>query len=403
MFFEYYRKKSVGYLYCFYCMLGLATLTKGFVTLILVGATIVLFLLTEKRLYFIKEIKLARGIMIYLAIILPWLVTISIKEKEFFYFFVIDQHFLRFLTAKHKRTGSLFYFFPVVFGGMFPWSFLIPRSFVKMWQYSEVRFFLIWSILVFIFFSISKSKLPPYILPIFPAMSVVIGCYFSEIFEQHGKKYIEQFLYLFLFLLFAIVSLFGINRFFNQLAWVIPLESFYVFQELKPFFFATGIITLCVAFFILYFCIKDSSFRVEGIPPIFLILFLFSFSFLFSTFFVFDKIDKINTSKELGMIVKQTKQKYDKIINYGSFNESLPFYTGERIIIASYKGELDMGSKYKDAMPYFIDEGTFLNHLKGESRVWVVLKAKRIERLRDFLGERMRIVSCKNQNCLLTN
>ncbi|MCX8021174.1 MAG: glycosyltransferase family 39 protein [Syntrophorhabdaceae bacterium] len=403
MFFGYYKEKKGVFLYSFYTFLALATLTKGFVTLILIGITILVFLITERRLSFIKETKPIIGIFIYLSLILPWFALISLKEKEFFDFFVIDQHILRFLTTKHKRTGSIFYFFPVLIGGMFPWSFFIPRSLSTMWHKQEIRYFSIWSIVIFFFFSISKSKLPPYILPIFPALSVVIGIFFSEIVEKKEKMVQETLLYIFTFMFFGAISLLGIKGVFNPWILMISDDSLNIIQELKPFLIETGFISFLAASYLLFLTFKSIRFGDTHKSPLFLVIFSFSFLFLLSLFSIFDTIDKINASKEIGLMVQQNKQKGDLIINFGSFNESLPFYTGERIIIVSYKGELEMGSKYPDARPFFIDEEAFQNMVKERKRVWIVSKKKRIERLKNILGEEYRLITCQNQNCLITN
>ncbi len=176
-FDSFYRTGRRRQLCLFYISLGLATLTKGPVAILLMGATIVPFLLAEGRLRFIKELRLFWGIPLFLAVAAPWFIAISLKEGEFFSFFFVDQHLMRFLTTRHKRTGPVYYFIPVVLGGLFPWSLFIPRAVVQAWRRSEMRLFFIWSLVVFVFFSLSRSKLPPYVLPLFPSVSLIIAAF----------------------------------------------------------------------------------------------------------------------------------------------------------------------------------------------------------------------------------
>ena len=198
-FYDFYRNKKPIMLYLFYALAGLATLAKGPVAVILLGGTILIFLIVEKRFSFLRELKWIKGVTLYGIIVLPWIIAISLREQEFLYFFFIDQHFLRFATTQHKRSGPLYYFLPVLFGGMFPWSIFIPRSIIKLWQKRELRLFIIWSALVLGFFSVSGSKLPPYILPIFPALSLVLGVFFYENRSDYAGRTREIILYMVIF------------------------------------------------------------------------------------------------------------------------------------------------------------------------------------------------------------
>ncbi len=191
-FYGYYRERAVPFFWGFYAAMALATLTKGPVAPVLLCASLFIFLFMEGNLAFIKEMKLVRGIALYCVIAAPWFIIISIREKEFFNFFFIDQHLLRFISTKHKRSGPVYYFIPVIFGGMLPWSLYIPRAFAMAWRRPECRLFAIWSALVFLFFSLSGSKLPPYILPVFPTLSILIGVLFYEnresVFNGPGRS-----------------------------------------------------------------------------------------------------------------------------------------------------------------------------------------------------------------------
>ncbi|MCX5807516.1 MAG: glycosyltransferase family 39 protein [Proteobacteria bacterium] len=395
-FYGYYRENKSFFIYSFYAVLGMATLAKGFVPIMLVAVTIIIFLLTERKISFLKKLKLAKGAAIYCLIVFPWFLTISLKEKEFFYFFVIDQHILRFLTSKHKRTGSIFYFFPVLFGGMFPWSLFIPRSIMQLWNKSELRLLIIWSCVVFIFFSISKSKLPPYILPIFPSLSILIGYLFYEQWHQPDKKSIEAFSYIIVFLLFAVASMLGISGTLNEWVKEISSEAIIILNGLKGFLIAVLVISIIPA---CLFCFR----KFNRFSFMFYTLFIFSFLFVFALLLHLNTIDMLNTTKTIANSINEKKDNYDYIINYASYDQTLPFYTKKRIIIASYKGELEMGSKYNDAKKYFIDEDTFINLYKTDKKIFCILKEKRLNRLKEKIPDKILIINCHNERCLITN
>jgi 4-amino-4-deoxy-L-arabinose transferase-like glycosyltransferase len=105
------------------------------------------------------------------------------RNPEFFDFFFIHEHFTRFLTGEHRREGPWWYFVPIFAVGILPWLTVFGWTAARMWKAEErdangfdwQRFVLVWSAVIFVFFSASGSKLPSYILPIFPALALAIG------------------------------------------------------------------------------------------------------------------------------------------------------------------------------------------------------------------------------------
>lgn len=397
-FLGYYKERKTFFIYLFYVFLALATLTKGIVAIILLFLTVVIFLIIEKRLAFLKEMRIIKGIIIFSIVALPWFVTISLKENEFFYFFVIDQHFLRFFTSKHKRTGSLFYFFPVLIGGMFPWSILLPRSIITLWKKSEIRLLILWSGTVFLFFSISKSKLPPYILPIFPPLAIVLGCFFDDVWGRAIQKKFEIIIYTLIFLIFAITPLAYWNNSAIEAISQISTESIEVFQSLKTFVFCISLLSIMIIC-LLYFR-KSMSYNL-----VFRSLTFFSLIFVILLLMLNIKtIDSLNTTKGLAKTINRDIRSGDLLINYGTYDQTLRFYTGRPIIIAAYKGELEMGSKYDDAKNIFVGEQDLLALLKSEKRVFTVLKTKRLMRLQEALpNNKIIIIDYQGERCLIKN
>ena len=397
-FLGFYKERKAFFIYLFYVFLALATLTKGIVAIILFFITIFIFLIIEKRLAFLKEIRITKGVVIFGMVVLPWFTTISIKESEFFYFFVIDQHFLRFLTSKHKRTGSLFYFFPVLLGGMFPWSIFIPRSIIALWKKSEIRLLIVWSGIVFLFFSISKSKLPPYILPIFPALAMVLGCFFDNIWGRIIQKKLEIIIYAFIFLVFSLTPLTYWHNASIEILSQISKESIDVFQNLKTFVFCISLLSIMFTCFFLF----RKSIYYNSVFYLFAFFSLIFVSLLLTT--NIKTIDSLNTTKGLAKTINNDIRSDDLLINYGTYDQTLRFYTARPIIIAAYKGELEMGSKYNDAKGIFIDEQEFLKLLKSEKRVFTVLKTKRLMRLHEAIPDnKIIIIDYQGERCLIKN
>jgi len=112
----------------------------------------------------------------------------------------------------------------------------------------------------------------------------------------------------------------------------------------------------------------------------------------------------VNTTKRLAQRINAEKKPDAIIVNYGSFEETLPFYIGGRTYLVSYTGELEMGSKYKDAKEFFLNEDEFVRLFRSEKDVWVVFKIKKFVRLKELLHiDANNIITCQDNRCLMNN
>jgi hypothetical protein len=394
-FYEYYRTCRRPFFYLFYVCLALATLAKGPAALVLMGITVLIYLVTEKRLSFLRDLLGLRGILVFVVITMPWFIAMSIKEKEFFQFFFIDQHVLRFVTTKHKRSGPLYYFIPVLAAGMLPWSVFLPRIIIKLWRIRELRFFFIWSAVVFVFFSISGSKLPPYILPIFPPVALVIGHFFASQRQELVSVNREIIVYIIFFIAVMMAGLFGASGVIGRY-----MEDVPYIQDILPDLqgFEVGII-LFSATLICLLCINV----MRHFGSLFYILTGFSLVVIIALMFHTQVIDRYSTTKDLAKMIANFYPQTAHIVNYGSFHETLPFYTQRRINIAEYRGELAMGSKYPDARPFFLDEEAFGTLFDSGQPVLAVTKEKNLSLIAKAVHQRPTLLGCQDATCLITN
>ena len=163
--------------------LALAVLSKGLIGAVLPAASLFVYSLATRDWAVWRRLHLAAGLPLFLLIAAPWFIAVSWRNPEFFRFFFIHEHFERFLTNEHHREGSWWYFIPIFAIGILPWLAVLAWSLRRMWTGATAgvngfcwqRYALVWSGFIFIFFSVSGSKLPSYILPIFPALALVIG------------------------------------------------------------------------------------------------------------------------------------------------------------------------------------------------------------------------------------
>ena len=172
-----------------YAAVAGATLTKGLIALVIPGATLVLYTMATRDTGPWKRLHLLPGLALYLLLTAPWFLLVSRDNPEFAQFFFIHEHVERFLTTEHRREGSWYYFVPLFLAGILPWLLIWLWTLTRSWRdaathsngFSWPKFCLVWALFVFVFFSISGSKLPSYILPMFPALALVLGGQLSRL------------------------------------------------------------------------------------------------------------------------------------------------------------------------------------------------------------------------------
>lgn len=188
--------KGTYYLLAWACA-GLAVLTKGPIGVILPLGGIGLYIIITRQWSSIKESMPIVGIMVFLAVSLPWYVTVCLKNPDFFSFFFIDQNIMRYVTNECRRYQPWWYFFPVIIGGFLPWSVLIPEAIRRAFTGKgnrkvpgEIWYIASWFGVIFLFFSLSNSKVATYVLPCFPPLSLFIGYLFRENYKRSSIGFI---------------------------------------------------------------------------------------------------------------------------------------------------------------------------------------------------------------------
>lgn len=166
--------------------MALAVLSKGLIGVVLPGAVLVLYTVVARDWAIWKRLHVGLGLLVFFAITTPWFVLVSLANPEFPHFFFIHEHLQRFTSKIHHRAGPWYYFMPILLLGVFPWLGVLAQSLWNARRDDAGRFkpkmlLLVWSVFIFVFFSASGSKLPSYILPIFPALALLIACHLDQV------------------------------------------------------------------------------------------------------------------------------------------------------------------------------------------------------------------------------
>ena len=166
-------------------MMALATLSKGVIGAAIPAMVFIAYSISAWDWKIWSRLHIFSGTILFLVITAPWFVLVAQRNPEFLEFFFIHEHLQRFTNDAHSRTGPIYYFVPLLLVGILPWIFQIPRAFFQTWnerkqEFSSAWLLVCWTVVIFAFFSVSKSKLPGYIIPIFPALAMLIGAHLDR-------------------------------------------------------------------------------------------------------------------------------------------------------------------------------------------------------------------------------
>ncbi|MFA9461132.1 glycosyltransferase family 39 protein [Thiohalorhabdus methylotrophus] len=167
--FRYHASGRRPYLLSAYAAMALGMLTKGPVAVLIPFATTFLYYLSLGRWRdWLRGVTDVPGLLLFLVIAGPWFaLEYAAQGQAFIDGFFLKHNVDRFQGPMEGHTGSLLYYVPVVLLGVLPFTGLILRGLRPLralWADSLSRFLLLWFTFVFVFFSISGTKLPHYVI-----------------------------------------------------------------------------------------------------------------------------------------------------------------------------------------------------------------------------------------------
>jgi 4-amino-4-deoxy-L-arabinose transferase-like glycosyltransferase len=170
-----------------------AFLTKGLVGVLFPGGILVVWAFATHRIRVLSSLLVAPAPLVFLAAVVPWFALASARNPGFLYFFFVHEHFQRFATTEAHRPGPFYYFAGIFLAGFLP---ALPFFFASLrggtvtdWigKQPDRLFLLIWFLVVMVVFSLSSSKLPPYILPAIPAAAALAAGGLGEAGRRSGR------------------------------------------------------------------------------------------------------------------------------------------------------------------------------------------------------------------------
>jgi 4-amino-4-deoxy-L-arabinose transferase-like glycosyltransferase len=192
------------YLALFYVSMALGMLAKGPVAPFLAAAVIVMFALATREFRVVVKTLWLPGILLFCAIALPWYFAVQLRNPQFVREFILQHNLARFSSDLYHHRQPFWFYLPVTALALVPWTVFVIAAFVesvRVWWAErktvsaepdfELQFRVFaccWLVVPVIFFSLSQSKLPGYILPAVPAGAVLLADYLRRHLAQEEES-----------------------------------------------------------------------------------------------------------------------------------------------------------------------------------------------------------------------
>ncbi len=314
-----------------------AVLSKGLIGVVIPSASLVIYSLLNRDFTPWRRLHVLPGLLIFLCLAAPWFVAVTLRNPEFPHFFFIHEHFQRFTSTIHRRAEPPWYFLPILIIGLVPWIPLALTGIVsacrapsRTGEFSARRFLLVWCAFVLIFFSISGSKLPAYLLPLFPALALLLGPFLDKVprpalFAAAALAIVISFAGL-IALPFAldarresavIVLYRDYARWINVAVGILGIAGIFVLAKIKQSQMVSALVALGAGGFIATMCILLGH----------------------------ESMARSNSSAYLAREIKPMLRADIPIYSVKTYDQTLPFYLNRTVTLVAYQDEFEFGQQ----------------------------------------------------------
>jgi 4-amino-4-deoxy-L-arabinose transferase len=214
---------------------GMGFMTKGFLAWLLPVLIALPYMIWQRRMgELLRYGPLA--VIVAAAISLPWVLSVHNQEPDFWRFFFWHEHIRRFAAEDAQHTRPWWFYLPMLVVSSLPWAALLPSTLLQAWKdkrQAATGFLLLWLILPLVFFSLSRGKLPTYIMPCLLPLALLMGNTLLDLVTQAKGRTIR------------------INGLLNVVIASVALFALLYLQMTKPIYGHTEMFSLSLAFIVL--------------------------------------------------------------------------------------------------------------------------------------------------------
>jgi 4-amino-4-deoxy-L-arabinose transferase-like glycosyltransferase len=184
------HRASRGWMLLAWGAVALGVMSKGIIAAAIPASVLIIHSLWTRNFSAWRRLQLPLGLPLFLLIAVPWHWLAAQRDGTFLEFYFVHEHVARYLTPIAQRVEPWWFFVAVLLAGSAPWTLSALRVVANGWRRERVdgfdarSFLWTWVVFVLVFFSLSDSKLMPYILPIMPALALLIALSSPEILRR---------------------------------------------------------------------------------------------------------------------------------------------------------------------------------------------------------------------------
>jgi 4-amino-4-deoxy-L-arabinose transferase-like glycosyltransferase len=350
---------------------GLGVLTKGLVAGVIPAAVLILYSAATRDFAPWRRLRPALGVPLFLLITIPWHWLAAHRLADFLQFYFVHEHLSRYMTPSADREEVWWFFGAVFVLGSLPWSVSAARVLISSWRPRRVRgefdvtvFLWIWMVFVCVFFSLSDSKLIPYILPAMPALALLMAT-LPEAARRLDLK-CAALLTLLAALMLAIACGFG-PRLLPQ-----TVRNGFFLQLTGPLAQTAALLGVSAALTLVQ---RGRDLTRAGIFLAFGWC-LAGMLLMRSAAAVAPVYSGITLARALGAVPRD-----EPIYSVGTYDQTLPFYSQRTVQLVAYRGELDFGLRH-DPSAEIQDVAQFLSQWQGVAAGYAVMEIPMFEDLK---------------------
>ena len=369
---------------------ALAFLSKGLIGIVLPGAIFVLYLLVSRQWRLLARMEWIWGPLAFLLIALPWPLLVQSQNPEWAHFFFIYEHFERFANVEHGRDGVLYYFIPILIVGLLPWTPAVLGFFRRdardtiIGTYDKATlnvplFLTIWCAFLFVFFSVSRSKLPSYLLPTVPAFAMLLA---PMMLAMPNVRFRRMLLGMALIPLSLLVGAI-INDRFESDAYTPGMVNAYAAH------FVVSAALFAAAIFAAWWCNRKSR-RIDAL----LIAAALATAATSTLVIGYGTLSQSTSSKQLieDFVVAEPQYRSDDVFfSIGMYEQTLTAYLKRTVTLVDYLDEMGLGAAMEPDKVRF-NFADFAEEWQALDRAYAVTDFDQLPRL-DFAGLDYRVVA----------
>ncbi|HEY4345726.1 MAG TPA: phospholipid carrier-dependent glycosyltransferase [Parvibaculum sp.] len=366
------EKKAIWWARGGHAAAALAVLTKGLIGVLLPGLIGLVWIAVIGRWSFIRRALCPSGIAIFLAIALPWHILAAMRNQDFLWFYFVHEHFMRFTTTVHKRDEPIWYFIPVLLIGFLPWTGYLWRAIkdaLPRWSRRSERpvemFLILWIAIIFVFFSVSDSKLPPYILPVFPPLAVLLGRLLGPRLDARDDLPLGRWFFAGAFGLIAATVVIAYNMPSLRLDDTVGIHL----ANVAPVVFVMAAIFALGALAAIFL---PRRFGEKAT----LAAIVLTAALGWSGVSLVGSIADPNSVKTMAEAIKAHRHHGETVASYGTFFYDLPVYLNDKVVIVDNTAEFVFGMTQEDTSRHLARVQDFSKIWNGPELTFMVVRAR---------------------------